>query len=148
RPAAIMSSPLARAYQRASAIAVACGRTVEVDADLIDRDYGPVAGRSRNEVEREYAALDTIAGVEPLDRLAARVTAALDRLTDRTRATPLVLVAHDVVNRVLLSRLLPARFVDPEQVSQRTGCWNRLEHGAAGWRVLVVDAVPGDGRVP
>jgi hypothetical protein len=56
-------------------------------------------------------------------------------------------VSHDAVNRVLLARV-DGRLDDPELVPQRTGCWNRLRQAGGQWRVLVIDAIPGDGRHP
>jgi len=58
-----------------------------------------------------------------------------------------VVVARDAVNRCMLHLLIPG-LADPDQIEQRTGCWNRLELRPAGWRALVIDAIPGDGQRP
>ena len=112
-----------------------------LDKGLIDRDYGPWAGQRRTDVERDHGPLDALPGVESLAQLTARVTATFQRLASVVASRPLVAVAHDVVNRVLLAALCPQRFPSPDSVPQRTGCWNRLELGADGWGVTVVDAV-------
>lgn len=60
----------------------------------------------------------------------------------------MVVVGHDVVNRLAPTRLDPQRLPDPAAVPQRTGCWNRLTRPAGRWHAEVVDAVPADGRLP
>jgi broad specificity phosphatase PhoE len=138
---AVISSPLRRAVQTATAIACRHGLAVTTEPGLIDRDYGPWAGQRRTDIERDHGPLDELPGVEPLAQLTARVTATFQRLTGVAASRPVVAVAHDVVNRVLLADLCPERFPSPDDVPQRTGCWNHLELGAAGWGITVVDAV-------
>ena len=59
-----------------------------------------------------------------------------------------IIASHDVVNRCLLTSLTANTHDDPDAIPQRTGCWNKLERGDAEWVATVVDAMPGDGRVP
>lgn len=48
------------------------------------------------------------------------------------------MVAHDAVNRALLTSLDPE--LGPEQsIGQRTACWNEIERVDGRWRVLLVD---------
>lgn len=138
---AVISSPLRRAVQTATAIARRHGLAVTAEPGLIDRDYGPWAGQRRADIESDHGPVDELPGVEPLTQLTARVTATFQRLTGVAASRPVVAVAHDVVNRVLLADLCPERFPSPDDVPQRTGCWNQLELGAAGWGITVVDAV-------
>lgn len=147
-PVVVVASPLARARETAAPIAAITGAPTVVDAHLIDRDYGPWAGRTVAEAEARWGCVDAAPEVEPLDVFAARVTRALRRLAEHLAGAPAVVVAHEAVNQVALARLVPDLPDDPWSIRQRTGCWNRLEIIDGGWRAPVVDAVPGDGRHP
>ena len=144
----IVASPLARALETAAPIASATGCDVHVDQDLIDRDYGPWAGKTRSDVAAVWGSVDAAPDVEPLDAFSARVIGTLRRLVEGLGEVPGVMVAHEAVNQMILARLIDGLAEDPWAVPQRTGCWNRLELTEDGWRAPVVDAVPGDGRVP
>ena len=50
-PVAVISSPLQRAVATARAIGSASGAPVSSDVRLNDRDYGPMTGERREEVE-------------------------------------------------------------------------------------------------
>lgn len=143
----VAASPLARALETAAPIASATSSNVRVDQDLIDRDYGPWAGKTQAEVAAVWGSVDAAPDVESVEAFAARVTGALRRLVDGLGDAPGVVVAHEAVNQVILARLIPALAKDPWDIHQRTGCWNRLELTPDGWRASVVDAVPGDGPV-
>jgi broad specificity phosphatase PhoE len=138
---AVISSPLRRAVQTATPIARRHALTVTTEPGLIDRDYGPWAGRRLADIERNYGPLDELPDVESLDRFTGRVMSTVLRLAEWAPSRPVVAVAHDIVNRVLVADLCPERFPSPDDVPQRTGCWNRLERAADGWQVTVVDAV-------
>ena len=135
RPTAIICSPLQRAVATAQAIGAACGVQVTVDVRLNDRDYGPMTGRVREEVEREYGSVDSAPGVEPLTALTARAGQAFFELVADYGSGPLVMVSHDAFNRALLGQLDPA-LVD---VRQRTACWNQLSLVDGVWRVDAYD---------
>ena len=120
---------------------------LEPVAAFVDRDYGPWNGRPKAEVERRYGSLDNAPGVEARPALERRVLAGLQAAADQHAGQTFAIVAHDAVNRVLLARV-DGRLGDPELVPQRTGCWNRLRQAGGRWRVLVIDAVPGDGHHP
>jgi broad specificity phosphatase PhoE len=147
-PAVVLTSPLARAVETAEPIAAATGAPTALEHDLIDRDYGPWAGRSVKDVESCWGSVDAAPEVEPLDAFAARVTQVLRRLVDQLGGLPAVLVAHEAVNQVALATLVPNLAADPWSIRQRTGCWNRLEVTDGAWRAAVLDAMPGDGRHP
>lgn len=146
--AAIVSSPLSRASDTASAVAAAHpGVTVEVEPDLADRDWGEWAGWSEAEVVARFGALDAAPGVEPAEVLGTRAVRALERLAGRAKDRPVLAVAHDAVNRAALAGLAGVT----GSPDQPTGCWNELvrEAGDGGsWMARVVGAVPGDGRLP
>jgi broad specificity phosphatase PhoE len=143
--ALVVTSPLARAYATGAPIARSRGLTLEVDERLVDRDYGPFTGLPPEEAGLGAGQLTASRpGVEAAGSVVARAGEALRevaaRLADgQPRAG--VVVAHDVVNRLVLAALVPELGV-ADGIPQRTGCWNQLEHGPGGWRAVVVDALP------
>jgi probable phosphoglycerate mutase len=136
-PTVVVCSPLQRAVATAHAIGAACSAQVNIDLRLNDRDYGPMTGRVRADVEREYGSVDTAPGVEPLAALEARARNAFFELIDDYGPGPLVMVSHDAFNRALLSQL-DAALTD---VDQRTACWNELSRVGSQWRVDAFDLV-------
>lgn len=136
-PTAVICSPLQRAVITAHAIGAACGAPVTVDARLNDRDYGPVTGRVREDVEREYGSIDAAPGVESLAALTARARQAFDELVTDYGSGPLVMVSHDAFNRALLGQL-DSTLVE---VGQRTACWNQLSCIDGQWRVDAYDLI-------
>ena len=72
RPSLVVASPLRRAVETARYIAEECGLEVEIDDRLIDRDYGPWAGHSLEEVTAEFGSVDAAPGVEPRDVVRSR----------------------------------------------------------------------------
>lgn len=140
----VVSSPLQRTRDTAAAVAERLGLTVEVDTGLIDRDYGPWAGTSRDAVERRFGSLDGASGVEPLADLDARVRRTIERLAGGHDVV--IAVTHDAVLRSALP-LDPDRVGCRDELPQPTGCWNRLDTDGS-WNVRVVGALPGDGRTP
>jgi len=143
---AVVTSPLERARQTASAIAATTEAPVEVDEGLADRDYGPWAGTPGDEVERRFGSLDAAPGIEAPGPFVARVTVATMATASRWTPGPLAVVAHDAVNRAVLASL-DAGLV-PRGASLRTGSWNRLDRRHGRWSASVVDAVPHDGHRP
>jgi broad specificity phosphatase PhoE len=145
--AAVIVSPLARAVQTAEPIAVRHRATVETDWGLADRDWGPHAGQEQAEVTARFGTVEDAPGVEPAGAFAARVTASFERVAARAVGRPVLVVAHDAVNRTVLAQLIPE--LGPAQgIGQRTGCWNLLVGRDGAWSAPVVDALPGDGRTP
>ena len=111
---------------------------VSIDIRLNDRDYGPVTGERRDEVERRYGSVDAAPGVEPLAALARRACAAFFELVAEHDTGPLVLVSHDAFNRALLGQF-DSSLTD---VEQRTACWNQLSLVDGAWRVDAYDLKP------
>jgi probable phosphoglycerate mutase len=137
-PVRIVTSPLHRAVQTASAIAAAAPAPVDAHPGLIDRDYGRWAGKSRESVEERFGRVDAAPGVEAAGRVIERALHVLESQRPLLAAGPVVLVAHDVVNRLLLTRLDPS-LGPPDQIGQRTACWNLLTLMDGTWRVRLVD---------
>lgn len=136
---AILSSPSRRALQTASAVAAATGLHVEATDGLADRDYGDWAGHRSDELIDRFDSVDAAPGVEPEREVRRRALAVLDAVVAQHRAAPVLLVAHDAVNQLVLRALDPT--LGPPGPRQRTGCYNELEHRDGRWRVLLVDVV-------
>lgn len=134
----VVTSPLRRAVQTGQAIARASGVEVVVDPGLIDRDYGRWAGDRTASVVGRWGSLDAAPGVEPVDGVLARSRAALDRQVPYLGQGQVVVVAHDMVNRLLLHDL-DAGLGPADTISQGTACWNLLRWESTGWRVERVD---------
>ena len=146
-PALVVTSPLLRASETADAIGARCGLTPEIEPRLIDRDYGPHAGERPAEIVARFGSVAEAPGVEPAEIVATRARTALEDAARRGRPGPVVVVAHDAINRPLLAALAPSRFSTPDAVPQRTGSFNILYRASNGWIVTSVDVVP-DGGTP
>ena len=137
--ARIVSSPLARAVQTATALSELTGIPVEVDERLADRDYRDVAGAVSADLISEYGSLDAVPGIESRPEVISRAT---DALEDATRGVPgtVVLVSHDAVIGILLAEA----GVNPPDIVLPTGSYSTLSPTAEGWRVEVVGSSGGD----
>ena len=112
---AVYSSPLQRALKTAEAIASHHGLTVEIAPELIDFDFGIWQGLSLQEVRDRYPELFKewashpdkvkIPEGENLNAVRERAMRAVDEAVARVKGT-VVLVAHRVVNKVLICALL------------------------------------------
>jgi broad specificity phosphatase PhoE len=112
---AIYSSPLKRALRTAKAIASHHQLEVEISPGLIDFDYGEWQGRPHEEVKVKYVELYKqwtntphkvkMPAGETLDDVRKRATDVVDKVIDRYEGT-VVMVAHRVVNKVLICALL------------------------------------------
>lgn len=143
----VVSSPLLRATETAAAVAEVTGTPTVIDERLADRDYGPWNGKSSRAVLDRYGSFESAPGVEPYEQFTRRVLAGFFAAAARSTPVPIVIVAHDVVNRLLLGPYLLAGDA-PEHPPQPPGCWNRLELGEHGWTAPVIGALPSDGRHP
>lgn len=116
RVAAVYSSPLSRALRTAEALAKRLAIGVQTHAGLVDIDYGAWQGLTPEEVRQRqpelleawYQAPHTvrIPGGESLDDLRTRCTEAMSEFIGRHPESTVVLVAHTVVNRVILLAVL------------------------------------------
>lgn len=135
----VITSPLQRAVDTGRAIAAEAGLEASTDERLVDRDYGPWAGERLDDVRARWGDVDSAPGVEARPSIEHRVRSVLDEVGELLTGGAVVLVAHDAVNRILLSSLDP-ELGDPDAISQRTACWNELVPSPDGWIVVRVDA--------
>lgn len=139
RPTRIIAGPLARTLETAAAIASACGLEFEVEPRLVDRDYGPWTGESVADVRARFGTeLADLPDAEPVEAVTARARAVLDEAADYVSQGPVVLVAHDIVNKLLLHDLGPA-LGPAHTIEQQTAGWNSLRLTERGWGVLFVN---------
>jgi broad specificity phosphatase PhoE len=146
----IVSSPLSRSVDTARAVAEPHGLPVETDGAFIDRDYGPWAGKSQEDVEARYGSVDDAPAneVEPWARFEGRVVTALESLVAQSACQVVAVVAHDAVNRALIRAVCSAWRDPAAPLPQPTGCWNRLVFDGRDVICQVVGAVAGDGTEP
>jgi broad specificity phosphatase PhoE len=148
RLAAVISSPLRRALQTAAPIAAAVGVVTQVDQAFVDRDYGQWSGVSVDELVARFGALGAAPGVEPVAAFERRVRDRWEAVAAELKGEAYVVVTHDAVCRCLVGGALGGPGTPGPAISQRTGCWNRLELRGGRWHAVIVDALAGDGRRP
>lgn len=136
-PRAVVCSPLQRAVATAHAIGAAANAPITIDVRLNDRDYGPMTGLRREDVEHRYGSVDSAPGVESWIALANRARRAFLELVAELGPGPVVLVSHDAFNTALIGQLDPSL----DHVRQRTACWNQLSLVDGVWRVDCYDVV-------
>ena len=115
--AAVISSPLQRAYDTAAAAAKALGLDVTVDDDLIETDFGAWEGLTFTEAAERDPKLhrrwlrDTSAkppGGESFDAALERVTRARERIIAAHEGTTVLVVSHVTPIKMLLRLALDA----------------------------------------
>jgi broad specificity phosphatase PhoE len=141
QPSAVVASPLRRAIQTAQPVADRAGLDVVTDQRLIDRDYGPLTGVSKNQVLARWGSVDDAPGVEPASAVGERAVAGLTDIARRYRGATVVVVSHDAVNRQVLAAFDPG-LGDPGALPQDNGCFNHLELRENTWVVLTVNEIP------
>ncbi len=99
----VSCSPLRRAAQTADAIALGTNVTPPPDRAFLDRDYGPFNGQALAALLGRYSTVDDVPEVEPRSELVERVMTGVGRLLAGA-AGPVMVVAHDAVNRAILGR--------------------------------------------
>lgn len=136
-----VTSPLQRARETAQPLADLRAIRVESDERLIDRDYGRWAGHSADDLRLTWGSVDDAPDVERAGAVQKRAWDALVSIAEESPGRCVLIVSHEVVNRLLLIRLSPI-FGDPDLIPQDTGCFNLLESDANGWRVLDINQSP------
>ena len=99
----VVSSPLIRAVKTVEIIAAECRKSVDIDADLIECDFGSFEGRSIAEVMHEHGiTAKALATILPSDGEAwASVSQpslrCVDKWIDRDPRGNILFVSHDAV---------------------------------------------------
>jgi broad specificity phosphatase PhoE len=109
-------SSMGRCVTTAQAISERCHLPVEIAHSLNDIDYGDWQWKTKEEVARDWPeqyrtwlerpALMQFPGGESFQTLLTRAADALRAALSRNTDGPLILVAHDSVNRAMLLQLL------------------------------------------
>lgn len=160
-PAALFSSGMRRALQTADVVARACGLVVRVEAALHERRMGPLSGMSRETGLAAYAEakarwrageLDyTHEGGESFEDVRARVVPVVQAIAEAWVGRTVVVVAHGVVMRVLLTTLLPGYGpVDFERFAIDNAAVNDLRWDSNVWTAVDLnrkDHLDADGDV-
>ena len=146
QPDLIVSSDLSRAVTTARALSDLCGRPIELDKRLRERDYGPWQGLLPAEIrDRDPAAFEAwrrteeafLAGIEPLTDLAARAAAALEDAAARVGTGTAVVVTHGGAARAGVARLLGWPAALGQTLKVLLNChWTELRRTSlGGWQL-------------
>jgi len=155
RPDAVFSSAMRRALETARRIARVCDLTLNVEPELHERRMGPLSGLSRvegleayNHAKQRWAAGDTgytHEGGESFDAIRDRVLPVFRRVADGSAGKTVVVVAHGVVIRVLLTTLLdgngPAGF---DRFAIDNVAINDLRRDGERWSAVALNQKVGD----
>jgi broad specificity phosphatase PhoE len=149
--AAVYASPLRRALSTASPIAAAHDLAPEAFSGLLDIDYGHWSGKSHREVASQWPDLYRlwvhtphlvqIPGGESLADVRQRAWAGLQRLLRSHEGQIIILVGHQVVNKVLICALLGLDNSAFWRIRQDTGCINRFDYDGQAFVVLTLNEV-------
>ena len=142
---AIFTSPLSRAVQTAQALADSHGLVPVAVQDLIDIDFGAWEGLPHDGVREQFPELYatwqaqpegvTFPGGENLEAVRQRASAALAELVEQCPGQTIALVAHRVVNKVLICHILGLPNSHFWQIKQDTAAINRFRGTSAGYIV-------------
>jgi len=154
-PAAVISSGMLRARLTAAPIVRACGLPLQVEPDLHERRVGALSGTSLQRSDGIYA--DTVrcwsagetgyapAGAESYDDIRRRVVAVWQRLAAQYAGQSIVVVAHGVVCKVLLTSLpgTGLTVADWQQIGPiRNLAMHELVQAVAGWQLVRLNDLP------
>ena len=139
QPTRVISSPLNRARQTATPIAVAVGVGVAFDGRRIDRSYGASDGALREDLVAEFGSINAAPGLEPEAEVAERGAAALTELAQGGTSGPIVVMTHDAVLRYALGALVPG-YAPNELLPPRTGSWALLRYTDGAWELIQADS--------
>jgi broad specificity phosphatase PhoE len=149
--AAIYASPLARARQTVVPLAVARDLPILDDDGLLDIDYGQFQGLTHAEAVATYPELYRLwrtapsqvrfPGGESLTDVQARLLTLLDELAAQHLDETVVLVGHQIVNKVLACTLLGLDLDQIWCVGQETACLNTFQRVGDTWHVFGLNDV-------
>lgn len=145
---AVYSSPLRRALETAGPTAQQLGLPVQPLPGLMDINYGEWQGRTPSEVSQQYPDLyqqwmdapHTVSfpGGESLEDVRYRAIAALEQMILQ-HTGHVLLVAHQVVNKVLLCAMLGLETSHFWHIKQDNGCINLFDFNAGIFAAVLVN---------
>jgi len=143
---AVFSSDLRRAKQTAEIIAQKQLLTVQVDPRLRELNQGELEGRNLMSMLENYPALlekwmnspkeVVMPGGESLVQLQARAWDAFTDIVERNQGANLVIVAHNLCNVTILSKLLELDLNLFRRIKQYSAALNEIEIGPHGPVIL------------
>lgn len=136
----IVSSPLERAYVTAQTIAGYLGITeIHKDLGLIERNFGKVSGRKREEREALLASGQDL-GMEEEEAVAQRMQRVMETFCDKD-FRHIVLVSHGASIRALLGKYAEAGS-EPTVAVQRNACLTVLAYENGKFYLEAFDKTP------
>jgi broad specificity phosphatase PhoE len=146
---AVYSSPLSRSKETAIAIAGHHGLDVQVLEGLRDINYGKWEGVAHDEVIKQWPELYMKWKNEPhrvvfpegesLDMVRMRSMDALMEVVSRHPEGTIVLVAHRVVNKVMVAAIIGLDNSHFWRIGQDTGAINSFSYNDGEWIILSVN---------
>jgi broad specificity phosphatase PhoE len=147
--AAIYASPLKRAIATAEPTAERLGLTVQTLEGIIDINYGEWQEHLHAEVAERYPDLyrqwidephlARIPGGESLDEVRDRTMAALHAVMAEHDRETILLVAHQVINKVLVCAILGLDNSHFWRIRQDNGCFNIFEYGNGAFTAVLIN---------
>ena len=145
----IYASPLQRAMQTAQPTAERLGLSVIPHPGLLDMNLGQWQGLTHAEAARRYPEIHrrwleaphtvTLPGGENLATVLERSKAAVTELVARHAGKTVVLVGHQVVNKVLVCWLLGLDNSHYWRMTQDNACLNVFVHADDAFRVVTLN---------
>ncbi len=147
---AVYSSPLMRARQTAEIIAARVQRPLQVIQELIEVDVGDWEGRAWTEIQQSEPDayrrfMDNpdehpYAGGETLQQVRQRVVPVMAFLMQQNAGKAIVVVAHNVVNRVYLAGLMQLPLALARSIPQENGGINVIRGRAGEDKLITTNA--------
>lgn len=146
---ALYASPLLRARQTITPLATQCSLPIKSHQALLDIDYGQLQGLTHAEACEIHPELYTTWRTAPAqvqfpmgERLAdiqTRLLALLDEMVRRHAAETVLLVAHQIVNKVLACTLLGLDLDRIWHIRQDTAGINVFQEVKGIWQILTLN---------
>jgi broad specificity phosphatase PhoE len=148
RPTRLVSSPLTRTHQTATAIGEALGLEVELDDRWLELDYGELDGVPLADVPAEtWATWRTDpefcpAGGECLSALGRRVRAACDELAEEVAEADVVVVSHVSPIKAAVAWALESGDLVAWRLFVAPGSVSRIDVGRNGPSLALFNQIP------
>lgn len=144
--AALYASPLLRTRQTIAPLADKLGQEVQPHDGLLDVNYGRFQGLTHSEAaaafSKQYALWRTFPSQvrfpdgEGLGDVQARLLAFMDELAERHHGQTVVLVGHQIVNKVLACTFLGLDLDQIGRIRQATAAFNVFQRVNGIWQIL------------